>query len=207
VRASAKAASFRRPDKLGRLHAQAEAQVQALKQELQEDAGASSRASRTARERAAWDRLQRLTKALDVMKKIKPPKQPKASKRRGKKDDDPGAGGINPKACAEPRVNTTDAEARFMKMANGGFRPAYNVQLAVDAQTQLIACVEVVNTGSDMGLMSPMHDALQQRYDCTPGHWLADGGFSKLEAINQLSERGTQPVVPPPRSRNPPSTA
>lgn len=203
VRASAKAASFRRQDKLARLHAQAEAQVQALKQELQEDAGASSRRKQAARERAARDRQHRLAKALDVMKKIKPAKQPKPSKRRGKRDGDPGAGSSKPKAPAEPRVSTTDAEARVMKMADGGFRPAYNVQLAVDAQTQLIACVEVVNTGSDMGLMAPMHEALQQRYDCTPSHWLADGGFTKLEAINELTERGTQPVVPPPRSRNP----
>lgn len=203
VRASAKAASFRRQDKLARLHAQAEAQIQALKQELEEDAGASSRRKQAARERAARDQQQRLAKALDVMKKLKPAKQPKPSKRRGRKDDDPGAGSSKPKAAAEPRVSTTDAEARVMKMADGGFRPAYNVQLAVDAETQLIACVEVVNTGSDMGLMAPMHAALQHRYDCTPGHWLADGGFTKLEAINELTERGTQPVVPPPRSRNP----
>ena len=202
VRASAKAASFRRQDKLARLHAQAEAQVQALKQELQEDAGASSRRKQAARERAVTERQQRLAKALETMKRIKPPKQPKPSKRRGKNDDDPGAGG-KPKAVAEPRVSTTDAQARVMKMADGGFRPAYNVQLAVDAETQLIACVEVVNTGSDMGLMAPMHEALQRRYDCTPAHWLADGGFTKLEAINELTERGTQPVVPPPRSRNP----
>jgi len=202
VRASAKASSFRRQDKLARLHAQAQAQVQVLKQELQEDAGASSRRKQAARERAATDRQQRLAKALETMKKIKPPK-PKASKQRGKNDDDPGVGGGKPKAAAEPRVSTTDAEARVMKMADGGFRPAYNVQLAVDAETQLIACVDVVNTGSDMGLMAPMHKALQQRYDCTPTHWLADGGFTKLEAINQLTERGTQPVVPPPRSRNP----
>ena len=204
VRASAKAASFRRKEKLAHLHALAQAQMQTLKRELEEDAGASSRRKQAARERVAKDREQRLAKALATMNKIKPPKQPKPSKRRGKKDDDPGRGG-NTKANtpAEPRVSTTDAEARVMKMADGGFRPAYNVQLAVDAQTQLIAAVEVVNSGSDMGQMAPMHSAVQQRYDVTPSHWLADGGFTKLQAINELSERGTQPVVPPPRSRNP----
>lgn len=203
VRASNKAASFRRQDKLARLHAQAEGQVQALKQELEEDAGASTRRKQAARERAARDRQQRLVNALDVMKKIKPAKQPNPSKRRGKKDDGSGAGSSKPKAPAEPRVSTTDAEARVMKMGDRGFRPAYNVQLTVDAETHLISCVEVVNTGSDMELMAPMHEALRQRYDCTPGHWQADGGFTTPEAINELTERGTQPVVPPPRSRNP----
>lgn len=45
----------------------------------------------------------------------------------------------------DPRVSTTDPEARVMKMADGGFRPAYNMQLAVDEATQLITAVEVVN--------------------------------------------------------------
>lgn len=204
VRASAKAASFRRQEKLAHLHALAQAQVQTLKSELDEDAGASSRRKQAARERVARDREQRLAKALATMSKIKPPKQPKPSKRRGKKDDDPGPGGNGKaNAPAEPRMSTTDADARVMKMADGGFRPAYNVQLAVDAQTQLIAEVEVINSGSDMGQMAPMHNAVQQRYAITPSHWLADGGFTKLQAINELAERGTQPVVPPPKSRNP----
>lgn len=100
-------------------------------------------------------------------------------------------------------MSTTDADARVMKMADGGFRPAFNAQLAVDADTQLIAAVAITNSGSDMGQMSPMHQDIQQRYGTTPEHWLADGGFTKLQAINELTERGTQPVVPPPRSRNP----
>ncbi|MFN3295448.1 hypothetical protein [Caldimonas sp.] len=32
---------------------------------------------------------------------------------------------------------------------------------------------------------------------------MADGGFTKLQAIDELTERGTQPVLLPPRSRNP----
>jgi Transposase DDE domain len=73
----------------------------------------------------------------------------------------------------------------------------------VDAATQLIAAVEVVNAGSDMNQMAPMHAQIEQRYDCTPEHWLADGGFTKLQAIEQLTAQGTQPLVPPPKSRNP----
>jgi hypothetical protein len=101
------------------------------------------------------------------------------------------------------RVSTTDADARVMKMADGGFRPAFNAQLAVDADTQLIAAVSVSNSGSDMGQMSPLHHDVAQRYGTTPDHWLADGGFTELQAIDELTERGTQPVLPPPRSRNP----
>jgi hypothetical protein len=32
----------------------------------------------------------------------------------------------------KPRASTTDAEARVMKMPDGGFRPGFNVQLATE---------------------------------------------------------------------------
>ncbi|WP_395690785.1 IS1182 family transposase [Piscinibacter sp.] len=211
VRASAKAASFRRRDKLQHLHQLAQAQVAALKRELDEDAGASARRKQAAVERAAREREQRLAKAIATMDEIAAmpePKKPKPSKRRGKSHDDPPAPGSAtpaqpPKPEREPRVSTTDPEARVMKMADGGFRPAFNAQLAVDVQTQLIASVDVVDSGSDMRQMSPMHASVQQRYGITPDHWLADGGFTKLQAIEEVTARGTQPVLPPPRSRNP----
>jgi hypothetical protein len=42
-----------------------------------------------------------------------------------------------------------------MKMADGGFRPAYNVQFATDTKSTAIAGVSVDNT--DMGKMLPMN--------------------------------------------------
>jgi 4-alpha-glucanotransferase len=95
VRASAKAASFRRREKLQHLHQVAQAQVMALKREVAEDAGASARRKQAAAERAAREREQRLAKAIATMDEIASmpqPKKPKPSKRRGKsKDDPPGA--------------------------------------------------------------------------------------------------------------------
>lgn len=209
VRAAAKAASFRRKDRLVALHAQAQAQVAALKRELDEDAGASARRKQAARSRAAAEREQRLAQALATMHKIerlRPAKQ-QAAARQDDGGEPPGGPPAppppQPKAEPEPRVSSTDPEARVMKMADGGFRPAFNAQLAVDTATQLIAGVELVNHGSDMNQMAPMHEQLRQRYGCTPTHWLADGGFTKLAAIEQLGGAGTQAVVPPPRSRNP----
>jgi len=207
IRAAAKAASFRRKERLAALHAQAQAQVQALKCELEEDAGASTRRKQAGRERAAMEREQRLAQALATMHKIerlKPPKK-QASPRKDDGDEPPAGPTAAPpaKPAPEPRVSTTDPDARVMKMADGGYRPAFNAQLAVDTATQLIAAVKIVNDGSDMNQMAPMHAAITERYECTPTHWLADGGFTKLAAIEALSAAGTQPVVPPPRSRNP----
>lgn len=210
VRAWAKASSFRRQQRLEELHALAQAQVRALKRELDDDAGASARRKQAAAERAAREREQRLAQALTTMNKIKEPKA-KKGKQAGAKgtDDEPPAAPpaapptAKPEPEPEPRVSTTDPEARVMKMADGGFRPAFNGQLAVDVDTQLIAAVALVDSGSDMQQMQPMHQAVQQRYGVTPEHWLADGGFTKLEAIEHLHTQGTQAVVPPPRSRNP----
>jgi transposase len=125
VRASAKAASFRRLEKLQHLHRLAQTQVIALKRELTEDAGASARRKQVAVERAAREREQRLAKAIATMDEIASmpePKKPKPSKRRGKGQDDPPAGGgaapAEPaKPSSEPRVSMTDPEARVMNMA------------------------------------------------------------------------------------------
>ena len=139
-----------------------------------------------------------------IDKKIAPAKKAAAPVRKDDDSDPPGTPPSAPsKPQAEPRVSTTDPQARVMKMADGGYRPAFNAQLAVDTATQLIAAVDVVDQGSDMNQMVPMHERITQRYRHTPRHWLADGGFTKLEAIDRLSAAGTQPLLPPPTSRNP----
>lgn len=56
----------------------------------------------------------------------------------------------------DARASTTDADASKMTMADGGFRPAYNVQFATDCQTQVIVGMKVVTASSDMGQLAPM---------------------------------------------------
>lgn len=107
---------------------------------------------------------------------------------------------IEPKKPKEPRASTTDHEARVMKMADGGFRPAFNAQLAVDTGTLIITGVGLINSGSDMGQMLPMHAQHQDRYARVPEQWLTDGGFARHDQIEQLEVQATQvfaPVVAP----------
>src|SRR5271165_396707 len=107
-----------------------------------------------------------------------------------------------PEAEKEPRASTTDAEARVMKMADGGFRPAYNVQFASDTTSGAIAGVAVDNSGSDMGKMAPMSEALGEHYGQRPGEHLADGGYAKLDDIKALAEAGVTAYVPVPTPRD-----
>src|SRR5712671_846936 len=92
--------------------------------------------------------------------------------------------------------------ARVMKMADGGFRPAYNVQFATDTKSTAIAGVSVDNIGSDMGKMLPMNDALAGQYGTRPRQHLADGGFAKLDDIEALAQNGVETFVPVPKPRN-----
>jgi len=54
-----------------------------------------------------------------------------------------------------PRASTTDADARVMKMADGGWRPAYNMQIISAPEHQVVVAVDIDTSGSDRGLAQP----------------------------------------------------
>ena len=108
----------------------------------------------------------------------------------------------NGKKPKEPRASTTDAEARVMKMADGGFRPAYNVQVASAAGEQVVVAVEVCNSGSDRGLMRPMLDRLRALTGHFPGRHLADGGFCSAQDIEWAHGEGIEVYCPPTQSKH-----
>jgi transposase len=173
VRASAGASSFRRRGTLERHMDEAREQVDALKRQVDDDPGAMSRKQQAARERAARERQERVQKALDRL-----PEMEEIKKRQGKKAE-------------EARASTTDAEATVMKMADGGFRPAYNAQYATDTESQVIVGVEVVTAGTDMAQLEPMVGQVAERYGQTPGEWLVDGGYPAHEQLDQVAEKTT----------------
>ena len=88
-----------------------------------------------------------------------------------------------------------------MKMADGGWRPAYNAQIVSDTATGLVVGVAVETTGSDMGQLRPMSDALEAAYGQRPCEHLVDGGFAKLDDIDALAEEGVAVYAPPPAPR------
>jgi hypothetical protein len=83
-----------------------------------------------------------------------------------------------------------------MKMGDGGFRPAYNVQLATDVESRFVVGVHVTNAGTDMGQMVPMLDDIERRTGERPVEHLVDGGFAKREAITEAAERGVTVYAP-----------
>jgi hypothetical protein len=89
-----------------------------------------------------------------------------------------------------------------MKMADGGYRPAYNGQFASDPETQVIVAVDIDTTGSDHGQMGPMQEHIQQTYGQAPQQYLVDGGFNKLDEIEKAHAAGIEVFAPPPNNKH-----
>ncbi|HEV3078705.1 MAG TPA: IS1182 family transposase [Gemmataceae bacterium] len=183
VRASAGAASFRRRSRLEQFREEAQAQVEALKKEVDTDPAAGTRRQQAARARARADRAERLRRALEQLPQVE------ASKPVKERD--------------KARVSTTDPEARVMKMGDGGYRPAYNVQLATDTQTQIITGIDAINSGGDQGKLAPMVEQHDERYQEKPQAMLVDGGFAKKEDIESVEQAGTTVYAPVQASKDP----
>jgi transposase len=183
VRASAGAASFRRRVTLEDCLRTAKTQVRRLRAELEQDPEATSRRQAAARERAATEREKRVRRALELM--------PEAESRKQAKERD------------RARVSTTDPEANVMKMADGGFRPAYNGQFAVDTASQVVTGVLASTSGNDQGHLSEMLEQHEARYGRVPEEALVDGGFVALEQIEIAAQKGTQVYAPVIQPRDP----
>jgi transposase len=186
LRASAGSASFRRRARLEHFLEQARAQVEHLAEEREHPDPRQSERERAARERAARERQGRIERALAEMPKVEAIKERQKRKlERGKRE-----------RVSEPRVSSTDAEARVMKMADGGFRPAFNAQLATDIDSQVIVGVSVVNQGTDEGLAAPMEAQVAERTGQHPSEYVVDGGFASLNDVVTLTRRGVTVYTP-----------
>ena len=138
---------------------------------------------KAARKRAAESRQHRLEQAIAQLPELKK-KQAEAAARAGR-----GKCGDKIRA-KQPRVSTTDAAMRGMKMANGGFNPAANVQLATDTESRAILGVEVSNEGSDSaGLSEPMRQQVEQRTAGKVEQHLVDGGYLCMEDIVEAHQQ------------------
>jgi hypothetical protein len=89
-----------------------------------------------------------------------------------------------------------------MKMADGGYRPAYNLQFVADSYSRVIVGVDVTNMGTDHHQAVPMEEQVEARSKQVPGAWLMDGGFNKHEAIEALSHKKIVVYTPVPQPKD-----
>ena len=196
VRAGAGDKSFRRgrtPDELlGRPSAHVES-LRALLEDPEKSAALSSR-KRGARRRAADERVVRLEAA------VAQPPEPRRRQERGRSGWATASRAQAAGQGAPP--STTDADARVMKMPGGGFRPAYNVQLACDPHSRAVVGVAVTNEGSDAGqrrrCASRYGGARGTRWRST---WWTAGTWCWTR-WRRAPREGVTPYVPPKPPRN-----
>lgn len=188
VRASAGGSSFRRKPTLDKLHQHAKAHVEQLDEERrQQDEGKDDeeRPARTrgeaAADRAAREREERIARAIAESEKLR-------AKKNKQEDKD------------KVRTSTTDPDARRMKMADGGTRPAVNVQYASDSSARVILGVEVSSDGTDGSKLPPMLDQLEDRYGIIPERALVDSAYATKDSVQQAESVGTAVVSTVPRS-------
>ena len=178
IRAAATAPSFRTYGSLLECRQQAKLHIKAVLAAAEDPE--YTRAQHAARAAAAKDYQERVEAAISTVTELQQRRSP---------SDSPA------------RASTTDADARVMKMADGGFRPGYNVQYSVAGSEmggpRTIIGVNVTNIGSDMGSMAPMVEQIEKRTGQRPVVLLADGGHAKAEDIAATRRMGVDVIVPP----------
>ncbi len=180
VRASAGNASFKKAETLERLLEEAEQRWDDLQEKFEQDTELSAREA-AAQERAARERIERLKQAQEEVKQVA------LQREKRKKGDGSSA-----------RASTTDAESRRMKMGDGGFRPAYNVEFATDLNSLVIVGADLINAGSDLGQMEPMVQQIEAEQSplSEDAEYYVDGGFSAKEDIESVGQRGVTVFAP-----------
>ncbi len=187
IRASAGSSSFRRQARLAGYLQVAQERVEQLKAEGQAERAEISQQAQAARQKVVRLRVERVQQALAEIEKINQSKTKNHKKKTKQK---------------EARASTSDPEARVMKMGDGGFRPAYNGEFAVDVNSGIVVGVAATNL-VDQGQMEPMLAQIEERYGQTPQEHLVDGGFVTVQDLEAAYQRQVKVYAPVPEAQAP----
>jgi transposase len=183
VAANASQDAYHREGTLQRHLQEAEAHLHQVQSQRQP--GLSARQA-AARRRGARERHERLQQAVAVVR------QRQQQRRDARRKASPPE---------EARANETDPEAAKMKMPDGGYRQAYNVETVTDVKHGLVVSVAVTNQGSDNGQLGEQMEQVWRQQQTLPAAVLADSGFADLQDVERLEGRGVRVLMPPKNER------
>lgn len=149
--------------------------------EMEEEVPGVQERQQAARRRAAEERRQRLQQAADQLKEIQEQQEEPSSESSQAAEEG--------KAKAQPRVSETEPEARRMKLKEGYYAPAYNVQMTTDCTAGIIINAEVSTIASDFPLLTPALEQVKETFGKMPDRTLADGGYLSRKTIAELDGR------------------
>jgi transposase len=124
-------------------------------------------------------------------------------KRKAEGRKKPGKPGAPPSPEPDPKAqkNFTDPESRVMK-GKDGFVQAYNGQIAVDAQAQIIVAQDVTQSAVDYGQLVPMVDAVATNLGRKPEQASADSGYCSEANLEALERRDIDAYVATGRAKH-----
>lgn len=101
----------------------------------------------------------------------------------------------------EERVNLTDPDAKLLPGKKGGWLPAYNAQIVVqaDAGAPLILANDVCDESNDRRQLAPMVDQVMENQPQT-ARVLADSGYDNTAQIHQVEKAHGVIVYCPPEN-------
>lgn len=98
--------------------------------------------------------------------------------------------------------NLTDPDSRIMKDgATKAFHQAYNIQVGVDEQAQIIVGTKVVQSGADQEQLIPLLREVEKNLGRMPERVSADAGYYSKAAITHEAVRAVDLYVPPNQRR------
>jgi transposase len=100
-----------------------------------------------------------------------------------------------PKGAKKPKqISMTDPEARFIQ--SKGTLPSYNGQAAVDATSRMVVAGYATNAVGDAGELPRILEQIETNTGRNPKVLAADRGYSGLEGLRELKERGIEGFIP-----------
>jgi hypothetical protein len=101
----------------------------------------------------------------------------------------------------EPRVSTTEPEARKMKTGQGEYVSGYNVQLVVETTSNAIVNAEVTNSASDNVHFASALEQVNEQFERMPSQVLADGAYITVENLQTAEAKNVDLVGPLPNKQ------
>jgi hypothetical protein len=92
--------------------------------------------------------------------------------------------------------NFTDPDSRIM-MRDGAFMQAYNAQIAVDEQHQIIVAAALSNQGPDTEYFEPMLRRVVDNCNAAPERVTADAGYFSADNVHAAESMGAEPSSRP----------
>jgi hypothetical protein len=202
-----------------RREAQLEAEIAALRRNVQELFEDAERVDAEEDERFGPDRrgdqlpaeLQRREQRLARIREAKAALEAEALEREARRRAALAAEGKKPRPTRDGRDpfapmpeaqrNFTDPESKIMKTSDGSFHQCFNGQAIVDSQTQVIVVAELSDQAPDAEQLAPALDQLDQNLaaigaELPAGAVLtADGGYFSEQNVKTAVAHGLDPYI------------